>query len=79
VAAATQGSLSVRAALGLVLTKAIYLLKDTEKIGLYVQLIKETLAALQSVFRVEGNCQFSELIHLCIFAFDSVSLPILEA
>ena len=34
-AAATQGSISCRAALGLILTKAIYMLKDTEKIGLY--------------------------------------------
>ena len=35
-AASTQGSLSCRAALGLILTKAIYMLKDTEKIGMYV-------------------------------------------
>ena len=35
-AASTQGSLSCRAALGLILTKTIYLLKDTEKIGLYI-------------------------------------------
>ena len=72
-AASTQGSLSCRAALGLVLTKAIYLLKDTEKIGLYAQLIKESLSTLQQVYRVEGNSEFTELIHLCLFAFDSVS------
>jgi len=35
-AATLQGSLSCRAALGLVLTKSIYLLKDTDKMGLYV-------------------------------------------
>ena len=46
VAASTQGSLSCRAALGLILTKTIYLLKDTEKLGLYVQLIKTTLDVL---------------------------------
>jgi L-lactate permease len=72
VAASTQGSLSVRAALGLILTKAIYLLKDTEKIGLYVQLIKETMTSLHSVFRVRENFEFTELIHLSLFAFDNV-------
>lgn len=40
-AATLQGSLSCRAILGLIITKSVYLLKDTEKIGLYVQLIKE--------------------------------------
>ena len=35
-ASVTQSSLSCRAALGLILTKAIYMLKDTEKIGLYI-------------------------------------------
>lgn len=40
-AAAIQGSLSCRAVLGLIITKSVYLLKDTEKIGLYIQLIKE--------------------------------------
>ena len=54
-AASTQGSLSARAALGLVLTKAIYMLKDTEKIGLYIQLIKEAQKTLLEIFRVEGN------------------------
>ena len=77
VAAATQGSLSVRAALGLILTKTIYLLKDTEKIGLYVQLIKETMGTMHAIYRVPGNHEFSELLHLCLFAFDSVSLLIL--
>ena len=72
-AASTQGSLSCRAALGLVLTKSIYMLKDTEKIGLYVQLIKETQAVLLDVYRVEANHEFTELIHLCLIAFDSVS------
>ena len=54
------------------MTKSIYLLKDTEKIGLYIQLIKEALSTLLAVFRVEGNCEFSELLHLCLFAFDGV-------
>jgi len=72
-AASTQGSLSCRAALGLVLSKAIYMLKDTEKIGLYTQLIKESVSTLLEVYRVEGNSEFTELIHLCLFAFDSVS------
>lgn len=40
-AAATQGSLSCRAALGLIIVKSIYMLKDTEKLGLYLQLIRE--------------------------------------
>ena len=35
-AAAIQGSLSCRAVLGLIITKATFLLKDTEKIGLYL-------------------------------------------
>jgi hypothetical protein len=35
-AASLQGSLSCRAVLGLILTKSVYLLKDTEKIGLYL-------------------------------------------
>lgn len=72
-AASTQGSLSCRAAIGLILTKSIYMLKDTEKIGLYTQLIKESLATLLQIYRVEGNSEFTELIHLCLFAFDSVS------
>ena len=75
-AASTQGSLSVRAALGLILTKAIYMLKDTEKIGLYTQLIRESLAALLGIYRVEANHEFTELIHLCLIAFDSVSVSL---
>ena len=72
-AASTQGSLSCRAALGLILTKTIYMLKDTEKIGLYTQLIRETYETLMTVYRVEGNHEFTEMIHLCLIAFDSVS------
>ena len=34
-----QNSLSCKAILGLILTKSIYLLQDTERIGLYTQLI----------------------------------------
>ena len=71
-AASTQGSLSCRAALGLILTKTIFMLKDTEKIGLYTQLIHESLSTLLAVYRVEGNQEFTELIHLCLIAFDSV-------
>ena len=71
-AASTQGSLSCKAALGLILTKAIYMLKDTEKIGLYTQLIKESYETLLAVYRVEGNHEFTELVHLCLIAFDSV-------
>jgi len=48
------------------------MLKDTEKLGLYIQLISETLSVLVSVFAVPGNRDFSELLHLCLFAFDSV-------
>jgi hypothetical protein len=73
-AASTQGSLSCRAALGLVVIKSIYLLKDTEKLGLYIQLIKEATSVLLDVFRVPKNPEFTELLHLCLFAFDSVSL-----
>ena len=72
-AASTQGSLSCRAALGLILTKAIYMLKDTEKLGLYTQLIKEAMGALLDIYRVEANHEFTELLHLCLIAFDSVS------
>ena len=71
-AASTQGSLSCRAALGLILTKAIYMLKDTEKMGLYIQLIRESLSALLAVYRIEANHEFTELIHLCLISFDSV-------
>ena len=55
------------------MTRSIYLLKDTEKIGLYVQLLQEALDAFVFIYRVEGNDEFSEIIHLCLFAFDSVS------
>ena len=78
-AASTQGSLSCRAALGLILTKTIYMLKDTEKIGLYTQLICEAYDTLLAVYRVEGNHEFTELIHLCLIAFDSVSHSILPS
>ncbi len=72
-AASTQGSLSCRASLGLILTKTIYLLKDTEKLGLYIQLIKETTTCLLDIFKVPNNPEFTELLHLCLFGFDSVS------
>ena len=48
------------------------MLKDTEKIGLYIQLIKETLMSLQTIYRVRENPEFTELLHLSLFAFDSV-------
>ncbi len=51
-AASLSNSLSAMAALGTILTKAIYLLKDTEKIGVYIQLINETLETIDTVFRV---------------------------
>lgn len=69
-AAALQGSLSCRAVLGLVLTKSVYLLRDTEKIGLYVQLIREAWLSIRSIFDVEHNPEFTELLHLILFAFD---------
>jgi hypothetical protein len=49
-------------------------LKDTEKIGLYVQLIEEALDAMLYIYRVEGNEEFTEIIQLCLFSFDGVSL-----
>lgn len=73
-AATSSGSLSAKSALGLILVKSIYLLKDTEKLGLYILLITESLEALQSIYNVDGNPEFSELLHLCLFAFDSVTL-----
>jgi hypothetical protein len=72
-AASLQNSLSCKAALSLILTRSIFLLKDQDKIGLYVQLITETIDSLISIYRVEGNPEFSEILHLCLFAFDSVS------
>jgi hypothetical protein len=72
-AATLSNSLSCKSALALILTKAIYMLKDTEKFGLYVQLIEETLDAFLSIFKVEANAEFSEILHLCLFSFDSVS------
>lgn len=74
-AASLQGSMSCLAALGSVLTRSVYLLKDTEKIGTYVQLVSECLETLDVVFRVKGNDEFSGFLHLCLFAFDSVSPP----
>ena len=67
-----QNSLSCKAVLGLILTKSIYLLQDTERIGVYSQLIQEALEALLFVFNVEGNSEFSEFLHLCLFAYDKV-------
>lgn len=49
-AAALQGSLSCKSVLGLIITKSVYLLKDTEKIGLYLQLIKEAWKSVQEIF-----------------------------
>ena len=72
-AAALQNSLSCKSALTLILTRSIYLLKDTEKIGLYVQLLQEALDSFLFIYKVEGNDEFSEILHLCLFAFDSVS------
>lgn len=66
-------SLSCKAALALIITRATYMLKDTEKIGLYIQLIEEALDALLQIFRVEQNDEFSEILHLILFSFDSVS------
>jgi hypothetical protein len=48
------------------------MLKDTEKLGLYIQLIQETLSVAQDVFRIEGNREFSEFLHLALIAIDSV-------
>jgi hypothetical protein len=69
-AAALQGSLSCKAVLGLILTKSVYLLKDTEKIGLYLQLIKEAWRTVLEIYQTEGNPEFTELMHLVLFAFD---------
>jgi len=46
VAAGGQNSLSVRAVFSLILTKSIFLLRDTERIGIFTTLIYETLDAL---------------------------------
>jgi len=67
-----QNSLSCRAVLGLILTKSIYLLQDSERIGLFVQLINKALECLFHVFKVTANQEFSEFLHLCLFAFDKV-------
>lgn len=37
-----------------------------------MQLIQEALSALEDIFNVRGNNEFSELLHLCLFAFDKV-------
>jgi hypothetical protein len=72
-AAALQGSLSCKSVLGLIITKSVYLLKDTEKIGLYIQLIKEAWKSICEIYRVPGNSEFTEMLHLILFAFDQVS------
>jgi hypothetical protein len=66
-------SLSCKAAIALIITRAIYMLKDTEKIGLHIQLIEEALDTLLAIFRVPKNDEFTEILHLCLFSFDSVS------
>ena len=58
--------------LGIILTKSIYLLQDSENISLYIQLIQEALESLRVVFNISGNTEFTELLHLCLFAFDKV-------
>lgn len=68
-----QNSLSCRAVLGLILTKSIYLLQDSDRIGLFVQLINRCLETLEHVFRVSATQEFSEFLHLCLFAFDKVT------
>lgn len=73
-AANVSNSLSCKAVLALIMVKAIYLMKDTEKLGLYIQLVEEALDAFLFVYKVEGNFEFSEILHLCLFSFDSVSL-----
>jgi hypothetical protein len=72
-AATLSNSLSCKSAIALIITKAIYLLKDTEKLGLYVQLVEEALETFLCIFRVNGNEEFCEILHLCLFSFDSVS------
>ena len=68
-----HNTLSCKALLGLILTKSIYLLQDTEKIGIFVQLMNRGLETLLHIYLVRGNNDFSELLHLCLFAFDKVS------
>jgi len=75
-AASLQNSMSCLAVLGTIITKSIYLLKDTEKIGTYIQLVNECLDTLEAVFKVRENDEFSTLLHLCLFSFDNVSLSI---
>ena len=67
-----QASLSAKAVLGLIITKTVYLLQDPERIGSYLQLLQESLIALETIFRVQENDDFSEFLHLCLFAFDKV-------
>ena len=68
----SQNSLSCRAVLGLILTKSIYLLQDSERIGLFVQLIDKCLDTLLHIYRLDQSQEFSEFLHLCLFAFDKV-------
>lgn len=65
-------SLSCRAVLGLILTKAIYLLQDTDRLGLHLQLVNTALETLSYIFNLSETQEFSELLHLCLFAFDKV-------
>ena len=67
-----HNTLSCKAVLGLILTKSIYLLQDTEKIGIFVQLMNRGLETLLHIYSVENNNEFSEILHLCLFAFDKV-------
>ncbi|CDW71951.1 UNKNOWN [Stylonychia lemnae] len=71
-AVAIQSSLSCKAVLGLIMTKTINLMKDQEKIGLYIQLLNECIETVETIYRVRDNEEFSSFLHLCMFAFDSV-------
>ena len=70
---ATTQSLSARAALGMILSKAIFMLRDLHNVGLVIQLVKEGMRVLEAVFRVEANPEMTELLHLLSFAYDAVS------
>jgi hypothetical protein len=41
--------------------------------GGLIQLISGALEGLEEIYRVRGNCEFSELLQLSLFSFDKVS------
>lgn len=47
-------------------------MREQGKLGLMIQLFKQTWEAFEHQFKVEGNKMFTELLHMLVFQFDSL-------